>query len=47
MIGRNFARLFYLIFGSGRHFAVFDDDDEVLLMKVLLIIEVVLEVERF
>ena len=49
MIGRNFACLFHLNFGSGRHFAGLDDDDdkEVLLMKVLLIIEVVLKVERF
>ena len=46
MIGRNFASLFHLNFGSGRHFAGLDDDEEVLLMKVLLIIEVVLEVER-
>ena len=47
MIGRNFASLFHLYFGSGRHFAGLDvdDDKEVLLMKVLLIIEVVLEVE--
>ena len=39
---------FNLQFGSGRHFAGLDDDndEEVLLMKVLLIIEVVLEVER-
>ena len=49
MIGPNFACLFHLNFGSGGHFAGLDDDDdkEVLLMKVLLIIEVVLEVERF
>ena len=49
MIGRNFACLFHLNFGSGGHFAGLDNDDdkEVLLMKVLLIIEVVLEVERF
>ena len=39
MIGRNFASLFHLNFGSGRHFAGLDDDEEVLLMKVLLIIE--------
>ena len=41
--------LFYLNFGSGGHFAGLDDEDdkEVLLMKVLLIIEVVLEDERF
>ena len=37
---------FNLNFGSGRHFAGLDDDEEVLLMKVLFIIEVVLEVER-
>ena len=49
MIGHNFASLFHLNLGSGRHFAGLDDDDdeEELLMKVLLIIEVVLEVERF
>ena len=49
MIGPNFACLFHLNFRSGGHFAGLDNDDdkEVLLMKVLLIIEVVLEVERF
>ena len=48
MIGRNFASLFHLDFGSGRHFAGldYDDDEAVLLMKVLLIIEVALEVKR-
>ena len=47
MIGGKFASLFHF-FGSCRHFAGLDDgdDEEVLLMKVLLIIEVVLEVER-
>ena len=44
MIGRNFASLFHFNFGSGRHFAGLDDDEEVLLMKVLLIIEVVLTI---
>ena len=49
MIRPNFACLFHLNFGSGGYFAGLDNDDdkEVLLMKVLLIIEVVLEVERF
>ena len=48
-IGHNFACLFHLNFGSGQHFAGLDDadDEELLLMKVLLVIEVVLEVEGF
>ena len=49
MIRRNFTSLFHLNFGSGQHFAGLDDDndEELLLMKVLLVIEVVLEVEGF
>ena len=38
MIGRNFACLFHLNFGSGRHFAGLDDDDEHFYAKSLLVI---------